>query len=115
MQNAATRIPVWLIILYVLALATILAWPFIAFMSVFAFDEPGSAQNPAIWRNIGIILSYPVLPIAGVAGSFLAYRKASRKLAYVLAGVGALRLAAFIFLLIAMIVMDVVIMLGGKL
>lgn len=115
MHNAASRIPAWLIIVYIVDLAAILAWPIIAFMAVFAFDEPGSAQKPAVWRSVGILLSYPVLPIGSVIGSFIAFRRAARKLAFVLAGVGALPSAAFILLLIAMIVMNLVFMLRGKL
>lgn len=60
-------------------------------------------------------MTIPVLPLAGVIGSFLAYRRGLRKPAYVLAGIGALPLAAAIILLITMVVMDVVFMLGGKL
>ncbi len=96
MQTAARRLPAWLVIVYVLALATLLAWPFVAFMSVFAFDAPGSAQNPAVWSAVGIVLAYPLLPIIGVIASFITYRKGWRKPAYVLAGIGALPLVVLL-------------------
>ncbi len=115
MQQTASRFPVWLIVVYVLALATILAWPFVAFMSVFAFDAPGSAQNPAIYATVGLILAYPLLPLVGVSGSFVAYRKAAKPLAYVLAGIGSLPLAVLVFLLLTLIITDLAFVLGGKL
>lgn len=114
METAAIRIPIWLIILYVLALATILIWPFIAFMSVFAFDAPGTAQDPAVWTGVIAVLSYPLLPLVGVPGSFLTYRKGLRKAAYVLAAIGAVPLVICVIALVGMFVTNIVFLLGGK-
>ena len=114
MQAVKPRFPIWLIILYILALATILLWPFVAFMSVFAFDAPGSAQNPAVWTGVTAVLSYPLLPLIGVGGSFFAYRRGWKTLAYILAGVGALPLLAVVLALIAIVVENVMFMLGGS-
>ena len=114
MQAAKPRIPVWLIIVYVLSLLTILVWPFIAFMSAFAFDAPGSADDPAVWTGVIAVLSYPVLPLIGMPGSFLFYR-ASRKIpAYILAGIGAIPLALVLVFLIAMVVGNAMFALGLK-
>jgi hypothetical protein len=114
MQTARPRIPVWLIIIYVLALATILAWPFIAFMSAFAFDAPGSSDNPAVWTGVIVVLSYPLLPLVGVPGSFFAYRKNFRTLAYVLLGIGAVPLALLLLALIAILASNIAFMLGVR-
>ena len=115
MQTAKPHLPIWLIIVYVLSAATILIWPLIAFMSIFAFDAPGSAQNPAIYTTVIIILAYPLLPAVGVPGSFLAYRKGHSKLAYVLAGIGALPFVAVLLALIAIMVSNAFFLLRGNL
>ncbi len=114
MQTARPRVPIWLVILYILALATILAWPFIAFMSVFAFDAPGSSQDPAVWTGVITVLAYPLLPLIGVLGSFLAYRSGRKILSYILAGLGALPLVALILIFIAIIVGNAAFLLGAK-
>jgi hypothetical protein len=114
MKPSKPPIPVWLIILYVLSLLTILIWPFIAFMSVFAFDAPGSSNDPAVWTAVIAVLSYPVLPLIGIPGSFLFYRASRKVPAYVLAGIGAIPLALLIVVLIAMVVENVLFAVGSK-
>jgi hypothetical protein len=114
MQIAGIRMPIWLIILYVLSLAVILLWPFAAFFTLgFGFDAPGSAQNPQVWTMVIAVLSYPLLPLIGVPASYLVYRKSRGALAYILAGVGALPLLAVVLGLIGMTVMNVVFLLRG--
>lgn len=108
------RPPVWLIVVYVLALLTVLAWPFVAFMSVFAFDAPGSAQNPSIWATVIAVLSYPLLPLVGIPGSFFAFRRGHRRLAYLLAAVGAIPFVIAVAAIISIFVMDIVILLRGE-
>jgi hypothetical protein len=114
MPTAKPRPPVWLIVLYVLSLLTILAWPFIALMSAFAFDAPGSAEDPAVWTGVIAVLSYPVLPVIGVLGSFLFYRGGRRVPAYVLAGLGAIPLALFVLVFIAMVIGNIAFLAGRK-
>lgn len=92
MQTKPNRMPIWLILLYILSLATILVWPFVAYMSVFAFDAPGSAQDPRVWTGVTLVLAYPLIPIVGVIGSIIGWRLRSRIAAYVLAGIGAIPL-----------------------
>lgn len=108
---AKPRIPVWLIIAYILSLLTILAWPLVAFMSVFAFDAPGSAEDPAVWNTVIAVLSYPLLPLVGVPGSFFAYRGSRKALSYVLTGIAAIPLVILLFVLGAIIVGSFVTML----
>jgi hypothetical protein len=114
MQTVKPRVPAWLIVVYILALATILAWPFIAFMSVFAFDAPGSAENPAVWTGVILVLAYPLLPLVGVPGSFFAYRKNLKKLAYVLLVIGGVPLVILVIALIAMFASSAAYMLGAR-
>ncbi len=113
MQAAKPRIPVWLIILYVLSLATILLWPVVAFASIFAFDAPGSAQDPAVYRTVGAVLAYPLFPLLGVPFSFLAFRRGRTMLAYVMAGIGAVPLLAALVVGIVMMAMNVAFLLRG--
>ncbi len=115
MPSVKLSIPIGLIIVYILAGATILLWPLVGFMSAFAFDAPGSTQNPSIYRTVAAILAYPLLPLVGVPGSFLAYRKGHNKLAYILVCIGALPIIAVLLALIAIMVTNVVFLLGGKL
>jgi len=48
------------IILNTLILLLILPWPLIAFVSLFAFDSPGSYTNPIIWIIFFAINAYPL-------------------------------------------------------
>ncbi len=96
MKIAGRVFPIWLIIAYVLALGSILAWPCAAFGSAFAFDAPGSANDPNTYTMVGIVLAYPILPILGVLGSYLSFRGDRRKLAYILAGVALIPFALIV-------------------
>ncbi len=105
MKIAGKIFPIWLVIAYVLAVGSILAWPCVAFGSAFAFDDPAAANNPSTYTFVGIVLAYPVLPVAGVLGSYFAFRSERRRLAYSLAG-----LALIPFVLIALGVCSTLIM-----
>ena len=48
------------IILNTLILLLILPWPLIAFVSLFAFDAPGSDTDPMTWIIFIAINSYPI-------------------------------------------------------
>lgn len=109
------RIPVWLVILFILSLLTIAAWPFVAFMSAFAFDSPGSSENPAVWTGVITVLSYPLLPLLGIPAAFFAYRANRKVLAYVLTGIGAIPLAAVVLVVVMIVVGNLMFMLKGGL
>ncbi len=108
------KFPIWLIILYALALLALVAWPFVAFMAAFAFDAPGSAQDPAVWRTVGAVLAYPLLPIVGVPGSYFAYRAGRKTLAYVSLGAGLLPVLAFMLGLASIFAVNILFLLGAK-
>lgn len=91
MRLFGRQFPIWLIILYVLALSAVLLWPCVAFGSMFAFDSP-TTNVPSTMRIVGIVLAYPLLPIGGVIGSYFGYRAAHHRLAY---GLVALALVPF--------------------
>ncbi len=96
MQILGKQIPVRLIIIYVLALLVICAWPFMAFGSIFLFDAPGSSQQAGTYVALAILIGYPIIPVAGVLGSYFAYRGERKPLAYALAAIAVLP-TAFLF------------------
>jgi Na+-driven multidrug efflux pump len=114
MRNAIKQIPFWLMVIYVLALLALVVWPCAAFTSIFAFDAPGSAQQSSTYVYVGIALLYPILPIAGVLGSFFAQRGQHKPLAYILAAVAVLPSATIAFLLGASQIAGILTMMGVK-
>ncbi len=105
MQIAGTRLPIWLAIFYLLALLSILAWPISAFVSLFFGDDPHTPLNQVLVM-MGVAVCYPILPLTGVPGSFLAFKRGWKMVAYVLAGIAALPAAAIALILISGMVMD---------
>ncbi len=99
MNIAGKKLPVWLIIAYVVALSAICAWPLIAYFSAFLFDAPNAASQPGTYLSMGIMLGYPILPILGVIGSFFANRGGRRRLTIGLAALALLPFAAIALLL----------------
>jgi hypothetical protein len=73
------------IILVVIALATLLPWPFVAYTSLFAFDAPGSDKDPATLALIVPIWIYPVILLCCAGVSWLMYRRQKLNLAIALA------------------------------
>ncbi|RPJ61651.1 MAG: hypothetical protein EHM12_05125 [Dehalococcoidia bacterium] len=73
------------IVLIVIALATLLPWPFVAYTSLFAFDAPGSDKDPATLAMTVPIWIYPVILLGSAGISWLMYRRKKLNLAIVLA------------------------------
>lgn len=44
-----------------------------AALSVMFFDAPGSMSNPAAWTNALIVVSFPVLCLVSIAGSWMVW------------------------------------------
>lgn len=53
----------------VIAVLSLLGWPFLAFGSVFLFDDPASERNPFLWATAYTVWYY--YPVAPCAGNFL--------------------------------------------
>lgn len=87
MLVGGTPLPKWLALGYILSLCAILAWPCIALTSPMAFDDPASHRTTAPYLYVACACLYPLFPLGGVAGSFIAYKRDLRKLAYSLAAV----------------------------
>jgi hypothetical protein len=101
MKIAGTRLPLWLTIGYILALLPVLAWPCIAPMAAFAFDSPGSTQNPGAYVMAASVVLYPLIPLVAVPISFFIYRGGHKPPSYILAGIGLLPFIAILLLLVA--------------
>jgi hypothetical protein len=54
----------------------VLMWPglIMAMFTPMIFDAPGSASNPQAWLMAGVVVSFPPLCAASVAGSWIAWR-----------------------------------------
>ena len=52
-----------------------------ALVAPMMFDAPGSMGNPAAWVNACIIVSFPLLCIASIAGSWIAWPLQKRRMA----------------------------------
>ena len=66
---------------YVLFLAV---WLFFSLVSIMMFDAPGSEENTGLILLFMMIWMYPLGLIAGIVGSWLAYRKEKLRLAMML-------------------------------
>ncbi len=107
MTIAGKRFPIWLIIAYVLALSAILAWPLVAFSSIFMFDDPQAAHLTSTYVTAGAMVAYPILPIAAVIGSYIAQRRESGRLAGVLAGIALLPFIALFALVVVLPIVQI--------
>jgi hypothetical protein len=52
-----------------------------AALSPMFFDAPGSMNNPAAWTNAMIIVSFPLLCLISIAGSWIAWSFRKRSMA----------------------------------
>ena len=104
MHIAGRQYTVWLILAWIAALLAICAWPIMAFSSVFAFDSPTATQYAGTYVLVGFLVFYPIIPIAGVLGSFFAYRGQRRGLAY---GLAAIAVLPAVIMLVGLIVSQV--------
>ena len=59
-----------------------------AALSVMFFDAPGSIDNPAAWANALIVISFPCLCVAAIAGSWIVWAWRKRARSRVLTGAG---------------------------
>jgi hypothetical protein len=62
-RTSALRIVVWLELS--LFFLPVLAWPFLALMSILSFDAPGSENNPILLSMVTVALGYPMLYFFG--------------------------------------------------
>ena len=110
---AGTRIPSWIVVAYAVALSVIIAWPCMFGLSFMAFDRPDSNSTSMPYIFVACVGLYPLLPLAAVTGSFLAYKRAHKRLAYVLMAVSLLPFAALVLFIVSTPIMMIISILIG--
>jgi hypothetical protein len=82
-QPKRTGLLIWMIVSQALMVLSLVIWLLVAGLSVMAFDSGVSAEA---WAFVITVWSYPIIPIALVIGSWIAYRRRRNTLAAVLSG-----------------------------
>ena len=77
----------WMVATQLLALASLLPWLAVAGTSILAFDSPVSAEAVAPRVFMGVVWSYPLLPLGCAAAAWLAYARRRFRRAAVLSAV----------------------------
>jgi hypothetical protein len=77
----------WMVATQLLALASLLPWLTVAGSSILAFDAPVSAEAVAPRVFVGVVWSYPLLPLGCAAAAWLAYARRRYRRAAVLSAV----------------------------
>ena len=62
-------------VLLVLVVVSLVPWAFAAFISLFAFDAPGSEKQAFTWLLVAPVWAYPVVAIAGLVCAILLKRR----------------------------------------
>ncbi len=116
MQPSSIRVPDRLILIYVLSLLPVLAWPLIllGFGILLVEALPGSL-TPADTPIIAIALGYPLLPLIAVLGSCFAWRVQRQRLAYMLAAIGSLEFIGLVTAVGGLVIKTILSLLGMRL
>ncbi len=83
MAPRSTAALVWLIVSQLGYAASLVPWLAMAGLSVMAFDAPGSTEQTAAWVFVGVIWSYPLLPLVCGIAAWLFYAKRRTRAAVV--------------------------------
>lgn len=62
-------------VLLVIVTCSIVPWAFLAFLSLFAFDAPGSQNQLSGWLLAGPVWAYPIIAAGCIAGSSILKRQ----------------------------------------
>jgi len=62
-------------VLLVIVAASLVLWSFAAFVSLFAFDAPGSENQLSTWLMVAPVWAYPVIAAGCIIGSIILKRK----------------------------------------
>lgn len=60
----------------------IITWPFAVLLSIFAFDAPGSEDDPMTWFIVLLLLTLPITALKGARITRSAYEQGNSSLAY---------------------------------
>ena len=62
-------------VLLVIVACSLVPWSFLAYLSLFAFDAPGSENQLSSWLLAAPVWAYPVIVAGCIAGSIILRRK----------------------------------------
>ena len=90
-----------------------------AALSSMFFDAPGSMDNPVAWINAGIVVSFPLLCLVAIAGSWIAWatqrdRDASKASTVASIAVASLPLLPVAYVAVAMAVETIGVIASGQ-
>jgi hypothetical protein len=89
-----------------------------AALSPMFFDAPGSVDNPAAWLNALIVVSFPVLCLLSIGGSWLVWsarrRSPARTTRYAAIAAAALPLLPIGYFAVAMVIGTIGVLLSGQ-
>ncbi|HEY6325037.1 MAG TPA: hypothetical protein VIW73_00795 [Candidatus Cybelea sp.] len=89
-----------------------------AALSPMFFDAPGSMDNPAAWLNALIVVSFPVLCLLSIGGSWLVWsvrrRNPTRTSSYAAMAAAALPLIPITYFVVAMVIGTAGLLLSGQ-
>ncbi len=83
------------------------------------FDAPGSMNNPVAWINAGIVVSFPLLCLVAIAGSWVVWaarrnREASKASAVTSIAVASLPLLPVAYVVVAMVIETIGVIASGQ-
>jgi hypothetical protein len=90
-----------------------------AALSVMFFDAPGSMENPVAWINAGIVVSFPLLCVVAIAGSWVVWaarrnRDASKASTLASIAVASLPLLPVAYVAVAMAIETIGVIASGQ-
>jgi hypothetical protein len=90
-----------------------------AALSTMFFDAPGSMNNPVAWINAGIVVSFPLLCLVAIAGSWVVWsarrnREASKASAVTSVAVASLPLLPVAYVVVAMAIETIGVIASGQ-
>ena len=69
------KISTSVIVLLVIVGLSLIPWAFAAFVSLFAFDAPGSEKQLSTWLMVAPVWAYPIIAVGCIIGSIILKRK----------------------------------------
>jgi hypothetical protein len=74
-ESKNKRIGMWVTALLVIVALSLIPWAFAAYVSLFAFDAPGSEKELSTWLMVAPVWAYPVIAAGCITGSIILRRK----------------------------------------
>jgi hypothetical protein len=62
-------------VLLIIVGCSLVPWPFLAYLALFAFDAPGSGNQATIWLLAGPVWAYPLVAVGGLICAIILRRR----------------------------------------